>query len=64
MLNKGDHFVIKRVGAYTMTQWMQFITYRPNIVLIDEQEKVHLIRKQEDKNVFRRQELVPDYLQN
>ncbi|WP_457617791.1 hypothetical protein [Lutibacter sp.] len=64
MLNKGDHFVIKRVGAYTMTQWMQFITYRPNIVLIDENEEVHLIRKQEDKEVFRRQELVPKHLKN
>ncbi len=64
MLNKGDHFVIKRVGAYTMTQWMQFITYRPNIVLIDENEKVHLIRKQEDKEVFRRQELIPKHLEN
>ena len=62
MLNKGDHFVIKRVGAYTMTQWMQFITYRPNIVLIDEKNKVHLVRKAEDKEVFRRQELVPEHL--
>lgn len=62
MLNKGDHFVIKRVGAYTMTQWMQFITYRPNVVLIDLKGEVHLIRKQEDKEVFRRQELIPDYL--
>ncbi len=62
MLNKGDHFVIKRVGAYTMTQWMQFITYRPNVVLIDLKGEVHLIRKQEDKEVFRRQELTPKYL--
>lgn len=62
MLNKGDHFVIKRVGAYTMTQWMQFITYRPNVVLIDLKGEVHLIRRQEDKEVFRRQELIPDYL--
>jgi diaminopimelate decarboxylase len=62
MLNKGDHFVIKRVGAYTMTQWMQFITYRPNVVLIDLKGEVHLIRKQEDKEVFRRQELIPEHL--
>lgn len=62
MLNKGDHFVIKRVGAYTMTQWMQFITYRPNVVLIDLKGEVHLIRKKEDKEVFRRQELIPEYL--
>ena len=64
MLNKGDHFVIKRVGAYTMTQWMQFITYRPNIVMIDQKGEVHLVRKAEDKEVFRRQELVPEHLQD
>jgi diaminopimelate decarboxylase len=43
---------------------MQFITYRPNIVLIDEKGAVHLIRKEEDKEVFRRQEQVPAHLQN
>ncbi len=62
LLNKGDRFVIKRVGAYTMTQWMQFITYRPNVVLIDEKGKTHVIRKQEDKEVFRRQEVIPEHL--
>ena len=62
LLNKGDRFVIKRVGAYTMTQWMQFITYRPNVVLIDEKGKTHVIRKQEDKEVFRRQEAIPEHL--
>ena len=39
LLKKGDNFVIKRVGAYNMTQWMQFITYRPKIVLIDTKGK-------------------------
>ncbi|NLP58684.1 diaminopimelate decarboxylase [Lutibacter sp. B1] len=62
LLNKDDRFVIKRVGAYTMTQWMQFITYRPNVVLIDEKGKLHLIRKGEDKEVFRKQEIVPKHL--
>lgn len=62
LLKKGDRFVIKRVGAYTMTQWMQFITYRPNIVLIDENGQVHIIRKEEDKEVFRKQENVPSHL--
>ncbi len=62
LLKKGDRFVIKRVGAYTMTQWMQFITYRPNIVMIDENGKIHLVRKEENKEVFRRQEEVPEHL--
>jgi len=28
MLQKGDQVVVHKVGAYNMTQWMQFITYR------------------------------------
>jgi diaminopimelate decarboxylase len=40
--------VIERVGAYNITQWMQFITYRPNVVLIDLEGKTHVIRKKED----------------
>lgn len=48
LLRKGDHFVVKRVGAYNMTQWMQFITLRPNVVLIDEKGEAHVIRKKED----------------
>lgn len=62
LLKKGDRFVIKRVGAYTMTQWMQFITYRPNIVMIDESGNVHVVRKAENKEVFRTQEEIPAHL--
>lgn len=43
----GDKLVIERVGAYNVTQWMQFITYRPNVVLIDLEGKSHVIRKKE-----------------
>jgi diaminopimelate decarboxylase len=43
----GDQLVIERVGAYNMTQWMQFITYRPNIILIDMEGKTHIIRNKE-----------------
>ncbi|MCK5796268.1 MAG: diaminopimelate decarboxylase, partial [Deltaproteobacteria bacterium] len=28
-LRQGDHVVFRTVGAYNVTQWMQFITYRP-----------------------------------
>ncbi len=41
----GDRLVIERVGAYNVTQWMQFITYRPNVVLIDLEGKAHIIKK-------------------
>ena len=62
LLQKGDYVVIRRIGAYNMTQWMQFITFRPNVVLIDENKKTHIIRKAETKETFEFQEVVPKYL--
>jgi len=62
LLKKGDHFVIKRIGAYNMTQWMQFITLRPNVVLIDSDGKVSTIRKQETMENIRGQEIIPEHL--
>lgn len=62
LLQKGDHVIIPRVGAYNMTQWMQFITLRPNIVLIDTDKKMHIIRKQETNETFNTQERVPKHL--
>ncbi len=44
----GEKLVIERVGAYNMTQWMQFITFRPNVVMIDLDGKMHIIRKKEN----------------
>ncbi|RLD60499.1 MAG: diaminopimelate decarboxylase [Bacteroidetes bacterium] len=62
ILQKGDNVVIKRIGAYNMTQWMQFITLRPKIILIDTESKVHIIRKNETNLVFENLENTPDYL--
>jgi diaminopimelate decarboxylase len=62
LLKKGDNFVINRVGAYNMTQWMQFITYRPNVVLIDTTGKVHLIRKAENLHTITGSEKIPEHL--
>lgn len=64
LLKKGDPVVIKRIGAYNMTQWLQFITYRPNVILIDLESKTHLIRKAEDLQVFKRQEITPEHLKS
>lgn len=63
LLKKGDHLVIKRIGAYNMTQWLQFITYRPRIVMIDESGKPHMVREQEDLEHLTRLEKLPDHLQ-
>ncbi len=61
-LKKGDQFVISRIGAYNMTQWMQFITYRPKIVMIDEQGKPHIIRENENLESITNLERVPEHL--
>ncbi len=62
IMKKGDHFVIRRIGAYNMTQWMQFITLRPKIVLIDEKGLMHVIRKNEELDSIRGLEIVPEHL--
>jgi len=53
----GDQLVIERVGAYNVTQWMQFITYRPNVVLIDLEGKTRVIRKKEDLETLKEKEV-------
>jgi diaminopimelate decarboxylase len=55
----GDRLVIERVGAYNMTQWMQFITFRPNVVLIDMEGKTHIIRKKEELGSIQNFEMNP-----
>ncbi len=62
LLKKGDHFVVSRIGAYNMTQWMQFITLRPNVVMIDLSGKTHVIREKESLETIRQQECVPEHL--
>lgn len=62
LLNKGDHVVIEHVGAYNMTQWMQFITLRPRIVMIDEKGKVHVVRERENLQRMLDFERIPEHL--
>lgn len=64
LLHKDQHVVIHPVGAYNMTQWMQFIAMRPNVVLIDMHGKPHLIREAETMEYLTQPEKVPDYLQH
>jgi diaminopimelate decarboxylase len=64
LLEKGNHVVVHKVGAYNMTQWMQFITMRPNVVLIDPENKVHIVRKAESLSFIQSGEDVPQHLKN
>ncbi|MEJ2006197.1 MAG: diaminopimelate decarboxylase, partial [Cyclobacteriaceae bacterium] len=63
-LNKGEHVVIRNVGAYNMTQWMQFITLRPAVVLIDPKGNANVIRDHETLDYINQMERVPDYLKS
>jgi diaminopimelate decarboxylase len=63
LLNKGEHVVIHHVGAYNMTQWMQFITLRPNVVMIDMDDNPHLIRNREGLENMNNMEVIPTHLQ-
>jgi diaminopimelate decarboxylase len=62
LLEKGHHVVVHKVGAYNMTQWMQFITLRPNIVLIDNDNNTHVIRKAETLENMLSNEQIPEHL--
>ena len=55
--------VVHKVGAYNMTQWMQFIAMRPNIVLIDTNDQAHVIRKAETLDYLQQLEVMPQHLQ-
>ncbi len=61
-LKCGEKVVIEYVGAYDMTQWMQFISMRPNVVMVMEDGSVELIRKAEDLNYILDREVMPEKL--
>jgi diaminopimelate decarboxylase len=60
----GDKLVIKSVGAYNVTQWMQFITYRPAVVMISTSGDDAIIRRAEDLSTITDMEEVPGWLQD
>lgn len=61
-LKHGERFILTRTGAYNNTQWMQFITMRPNVVLIDMNRDVHVIRRAEKLEDIVANEEIPDHL--
>lgn len=63
-LKRDDHVVVHTVGAYNMTQWMQFISLRPAIVMIDMNENAHIIRNRETLNSIQGDEVLPAYLKD
>lgn len=61
-LKRGQRLIFSPVGAYNNTQWLQFIEYRPNVVLISESGDVHVIREAEDLSDIHRRERLPAHL--
>lgn len=58
----GDILVIHNVGAYNMTQWMQFINMRPKVVMVMESGSVEIIRQNETLEYLTQLEIVPESL--
>lgn len=61
-LRVGDRVVIRNVGAYNVTQWMQFIAERPNVVMVSSKGQHGLIRKAETVETLTQQEQIPTWL--
>lgn len=62
-LEIGDKVVIHPVGAYNVTQAMQFIKYRPPVLLVGVDGDVDVIREGEDLRYVTELERVPERLQ-
>ncbi len=61
-MSVGERVVFRTVGAYNVTQWMQFITYRPAVVLIGQSGEHALMRRREDLAAVVAQEETPAWL--
>ena len=58
----GEALAIRPVGAYNNTQWMQFIQFRPAVVLVTENGKVELVRASETLQTLTDMERLPQTL--
>ena len=63
-INVGDSVIFSPVGAYNNTQWLQFIEYRPNVVMVHEDKSVSVIREAENLSVVSAQERIPEHLKS
>lgn len=61
-LTKGTRLILSPMGAYNTTQWMQFIRYRPAIVMIMEDGTIEEIRRAETLDDVVGPEILPKKL--
>ncbi len=62
-MNTGDRLVFRSVGAYNVTQWLQFITTRPAVVMVSRSGEVGVIRRAESLETMRVMEEMPGWLE-
>ncbi len=58
----GDRLVIWPVGAYNVTQWLQFIRLRPRVVMIGTNGRVEVIRTEDELGEVIAKEPLPSWL--
>ncbi len=56
-LNRFQNIIISPVGAYNVTQWMQFIQYRPAVVMITANGETKVLRRAETLDDINRMEV-------
>jgi diaminopimelate decarboxylase len=61
-LSVGESLTIRPAGAYNNTQWMQFIQFRPAVVLVTEDGQVELVRRAETLQTINDMERLPETL--
>lgn len=61
-LERGTRLILSPVGAYNVSQWLQFIEYRPAVVLIGDEGRVDVIREAEDLSDILGRERLPERL--
>jgi diaminopimelate decarboxylase len=61
-LSAGDRVLFRNVGAYNVTQWMQFITLRPAVVMVGVNGTATVIRRAETVDDLNSYEAVPSWL--
>ncbi len=61
-LRVGDTLIVSPVGAYNNTQWMQFIEYRPNVVMVHPDSAVSLVRAADTLDSVTALERLPERL--
>jgi diaminopimelate decarboxylase len=61
-MDTGDRLVFRNVGAYNVTQWMQFIATRPAVVLVSRSGEASVIRRAETLESLTALEETPEWL--